>query len=763
MTSSIRAGARTAAAAFALLAVTLLALALPDTLGAQAGPTHILALGDSITEGDPSHPSYRYALWTSLLDAGVDVDLVGSQVSAHEPPLPDHNGTTFDADHEGHSGWRADQVAAYLLAALQGMQVDVALLHLGTNDVLQGQSTVSTAEELGQVIDALRGATPDVTVLLAQIIPTGYSAYGQQVLDLNERIAALAAAKTTAASPVVVVDQHNGFDPAQDTYDGLHPNAQGEARMAARWRQTILALPGSPAVVAFSPAPGTSEVATGAAPAVTFDRPMSAASLESGALSVSAGGQAVTGQVTYDPDSWTATFTPAGPLPAGAEVIVTLAGGPSGAASEGGGPLPGSYTWSFTTAAVPPAEGWDYLSDLQPASVSNGWGPLEHDTNVGEQPAGDGGPIRLNGITYQRGLGSHSPADIRYALGGACQRFAASVGLDDAMNGTGGTVEFEVWTDGVLRYASGVMRHDSATQTIDLVLDGVQTLALIVREGGDNNWWDWADWADARVSCAGVPEPEPDTTPPAIREVTPSDGATGIPASAHPTVRFDEPVDPATLGGVTLAVDGGAEVSASAQYAPDTFTAALVSATPLEPETSYRVTVQGVTDTSGNLMSGAVTWTFTTAGPSVERYLSDLAWTSAANGWGPVELDTNVGEQPAGDGGPLTLNGVVYPRGLGVHANSDVRYALGGACTRFVSDVGLDDAMDETGGSIRFRVWTDGTLRFDSGVMWDYSATQTVDLDVTGVQDLVLVVTDGGNQVWWDWGDWAGARVTCAE
>src|SRR5690606_19865055 len=127
-------------------------------------------------------------------------------------------------------------------------------------------------------------------------IPMAYQGYGQQVLDLNERIVALAAAKTTAASPVVLVDQYTGFNPAQDTYDGLHPNAQGEAKMAARWRQAILALPGSPAVAAFSPAPGTSEVVTDAAPAVTFNRPMSAASLES-ALSVSASGQPLAGQV----------------------------------------------------------------------------------------------------------------------------------------------------------------------------------------------------------------------------------------------------------------------------------------------------------------------------------------------------------------------------------------------------------------------------------------------------------------------------------
>ena len=51
--------------------------------------------------------------------------------------------------------------------------------------------------------------------------------------------------------------------------------------------------------------------------------------------------------------------------------------------------------------------------------------------------------------------------------------------------------------------------------------------------------------------------------------------------------------------------------------------------------------------------------------PGQAVYVSDLTPTQATNGWGPVELDTSNGEQPAGDGNPITLNGVVYTKGLG--------------------------------------------------------------------------------------------------
>ena len=51
--------------------------------------------------------------------------------------------------------------------------------------------------------------------------------------------------------------------------------------------------------------------------------------------------------------------------------------------------------------------------------------------------------------------------------------------------------------------------------------------------------------------------------------------------------------------------------------------------------------------------------------PAARRLPVGPAYTVTANGWGPVEKDRSNGEQPAGDGLPLTLAGVVYPEGPG--------------------------------------------------------------------------------------------------
>jgi NPCBM/NEW2 domain len=77
-----------------------------------------------------------------------------------------------------------------------------------------------------------------------------------------------------------------------------------------------------------------------------------------------------------------------------------------------------------------------------------------------------------------------------------------------------------------------------------------------------------------------------------------------------------------------------------------------------------------------------------------DNALSDLEYSSASSGWGPIEKDRSNGENQPGDGKPMTIGGQVYPKGLGVHADSSLSYALGGKCTRFSAEVGMDDEID---------------------------------------------------------------------
>jgi GDSL-like Lipase/Acylhydrolase family len=159
-----------------------------------------------------------------------DIDPCIEAIAVGYDPVKD-----FDLDHEGHWGWRVDEVLVQLDGWAKVAKPDVVLIHLGTNDIAQQQDLKETVAELKQVITELRGVNLEVKVLIAQIIPLlGSEA---QCKEFNGQLQVLARQMTTKQAPVVVVDQFTGFraEPGKDTDDGAHPNATGEQKMAHWW------------------------------------------------------------------------------------------------------------------------------------------------------------------------------------------------------------------------------------------------------------------------------------------------------------------------------------------------------------------------------------------------------------------------------------------------------------------------------------------------------------------------------------------------
>ncbi len=138
--------------------------------------------------------------------------------------------------------------------------------------------------------------------------------------------------------------------------------------------------------------------------------------------------------------------------------------------------------------------------------------------------------------------------------------------------------------------------------------------------------------------------------------------------------------------------------------------------------------------------------------------LSAQTWSSASSGWGPIEKNKSNGESGGGDGNTLTLQGKTYTTGLGVHSSSDITYTLNGQCSGFQSDMGVDDEVRSLG-SVTFEIWADGTKLYDSGLMTGNSATKFASVNLTGKNQLRLVVTGGGDNLNYDHADWAGATL----
>jgi hypothetical protein len=140
------------------------------------------------------------------------------------------------------------------------------------------------------------------------------------------------------------------------------------------------------------------------------------------------------------------------------------------------------------------------VSDMEFVPMTNGWGPVETDSSNGEKRLGDGQTITIGGQTFASGLGTHAPSVITVNLAGGCSGFEADVGVDDEV-GDAGSVQFQVWGDGKKLYDSGVVRGSQDPTGAYADVTGVQTMKLMVLDGGDGVDNDHADWGNARSAC----------------------------------------------------------------------------------------------------------------------------------------------------------------------------------------------------------------------------------------------------------------------
>lgn len=143
--------------------------------------------------------------------------------------------------------------------------------------------------------------------------------------------------------------------------------------------------------------------------------------------------------------------------------------------------------WSSTKVPVPQGTNVVYLSDLEPTVARNGWRELVQDRSVA------GGPLYLSGRYYLKGLGTHAPATVEYAIPTNAESFQAIVEVNRA---SPGRVVCRVFVDDVLSWESAELaRRDPAT--VELYVAGAETLRLEV-DPLRSMRHDHVDWALAR-------------------------------------------------------------------------------------------------------------------------------------------------------------------------------------------------------------------------------------------------------------------------
>jgi alpha-galactosidase len=131
--------------------------------------------------------------------------------------------------------------------------------------------------------------------------------------------------------------------------------------------------------------------------------------------------------------------------------------------------------------------------------------------------------------------------------------------------------------------------------------------------------------------------------------------------------------------------------------------------------------------------------------------LHTLDLTKMTQGWGTPQTNRAI------RGDALSLGGQTFATGVGTHANSTLWVELAGGSERFQATVGVDDAANGAA-TLAFKVMADGRTLWQSGVMKPNDKPKSLDLDVKGVKNLLLLVQDAGDGISYDHADWAGAK-----
>jgi hypothetical protein len=125
---------------------------------------------------------------------------------------------------------------------------------------------------------------------------------------------------------------------------------------------------------------------------------------------------------------------------------------------------------------------------------------------------------------------------------------------------------------------------------------------------------------------------------PTVLNTNPENAQTQVPVNTPIQILFSEPVQPTTIGSITLKT-GGNTVPVITSFSDANQLLTLTPTVPLLINTSYSITITGAKDTAGNLMTGTVTNTFTTLGTFDLTAPSVLASDPAAD---TVGVGTNV-------------------------------------------------------------------------------------------------------------------------
>lgn len=251
-------------------------------------PRRIMPAGDSMTQGANGDRTWRLHLWHHLEPHVEGLEFVGpysdpagrdmiipvpttgeeaEHASAEpldpevleelrdapwpgldgDPDTPEYRDPDFDSHHNALWGRTLQDASATIQEEVRVHQPDVLCVMIGVNDLLWPVGKEEMESRLRSYVERARAGNPTLRIVLAEVLPIALAdtdpGFALRVYAYNEIVREVAQDMSTDASPVVSLDiaGREKWDVAADTYDGTHPNARGELKIAAAFADALSA------------------------------------------------------------------------------------------------------------------------------------------------------------------------------------------------------------------------------------------------------------------------------------------------------------------------------------------------------------------------------------------------------------------------------------------------------------------------------------------------------------------------------------------
>lgn len=205
-------------------------------------PMRIMCVGDSMTIGVPGDYTWRHRLFQHLRRTAAPVTFVGPEQGLYDRGRDavvsaGYRDPLFPRHHAAGWGRGLRHLAPEIGAYVRRHRPHLVLTMLGLIDLGFYAHVQETEKHLRRYVAEARAADPEIALVLAEVPPAVRARddawFAAECAQYNERLRACAAELRTARSPVVTAALPKSYDIATDTYDGTHPNEDGEHKIAA--------------------------------------------------------------------------------------------------------------------------------------------------------------------------------------------------------------------------------------------------------------------------------------------------------------------------------------------------------------------------------------------------------------------------------------------------------------------------------------------------------------------------------------------------